>query len=264
MTPAEAVPDDPVALDLTLIAPAHNEQENVDPLLERVAAALEPLDRPFEMIVVDDNSTDGTAGKLAAARRRYPWLRVLQVTNAPAGRGLGQSAAFLVAIGAARGRLIGFLDADLQNDPADLPEMLRRLEREQVDLVQGDRSANRRDTLVRRVSSWVGRTFRRLVLGDSIRDTGCSLRLMRSEVARQLPLQYKGMHRFIPFYAGMLGYQVVESPVRHHPRTAGEAKYGIWNRALPGLVDLLAVRWMRSRLRRPEAKAMEAPAGADR
>lgn len=116
-------------------------------------------------------------------------------------------------------------------------------------MVQGDRSHARADTKVRVFSSWVGRTFRRLGLGDTIRDTGCSLRVFRRPLGLDLPLQYRGMHRFIPVYARMLGYQVIEMPVHHRHRTAGEAKYGMWNRALPGLIDLLAVRWMRSRLR---------------
>jgi dolichol-phosphate mannosyltransferase len=127
--------------------------------------------------------------------------------------------------------------------------MLKRLEAEDADMVQGDRSADRRDTVVRRASSWVGRFFRRSLLGDTIRDTGCSLRVMKREVALALPLEFRGVHRFIPFTARQLGYRVVEMPVHHRPRTAGRTKYGILNRAIPGLVDCFAMRWMRSRRR---------------
>jgi hypothetical protein len=121
-----------------------------------------------------------------------------------------------------------------------------------ADMVQGDRSHARKDNIVRRVGAIVGRTFRRWLLGDTIRDTGCSLRVMKREIAAQLPLEFKGMHRFIPVTARHLGYTVVEMKVNHRPRVAGETKYGmgITKRALPGLIDLLAVRYMRNR-RRP-------------
>ncbi|HZW10478.1 MAG TPA: glycosyltransferase, partial [Phycisphaerales bacterium] len=172
----------------------------------------------------------------------------------PPGAGNGQSAAFHAGFRAARGNLIAVLDADLQNDPADLPAMLALMRETGADLVQGDRSRARQDSLVRRGGSVVGRKFRLWLLGDRIRDTGCSLRLMRREVALALPLEFKGMHRFIPATAASLGYKVVEMPVHHRARTAGETKYGmgIAQRAIPGLIDCFAIRWMRSR-RRPVA-----------
>jgi len=255
-------------LELTILAPAHNEQDNIEPLVAEIEAVLfrmnmipdpaqardhntsSPPDFSGEFILVDDGSTDETralALKLSATR---PWMRVLSMTNTPPGKGNGQSAAFYAGIRAARGRLIALLDADLQNDPADYPDMLTLLRDKQADMVQGDRSHDRRDTLVRRLSSLVGRLFRRLLLGDTIRDTGCSLRMMKREIGLALPLEFKGMHRFIPLTARQLGYTVIEMPVHHRPRHAGEAKYGIWNRAIPGLVDCFAVRWMRNR-RRP-------------
>jgi hypothetical protein len=113
--------------------------------------------------------------------------------------------------------------------------------------VQGDRTGRRRDGVVKRVSSRVGWLFRRIALGDRVRDTGCSLRVMRRELAVRLPLEFRGMHRFIPISARHLGYAVVEVPVSHRPRLAGRSKYGIRNRAWSGLVDLLAVRWMARR-----------------
>ena len=132
--------------------------------------------------------------------------------------------------------------------------MLALLEETNADFVQGDRSRNRNDNFIRRRASEVGRLFRRLILGDTIRDTGCSLRVMRKEIAVKLPLDFKGMHRFIPATARHLGYTVVEMPVTHHARTIGETKYGklgITKRALPGLLDCFAVRWMRTRRRIP-------------
>jgi hypothetical protein len=138
--------------------------------------------------------------------------------------------------------------------------MIDDLRREKADMVQGDRSAAREDNAIRRVGSLVGRVFRRGLLDDPIRDTGCSLRVMKSEVARAIPLQFKGVHRFIPITAIHLGYKVIQRPVHHRPRVAGETKYGlgIVQRALPGLLDLLAVKWMRSR-RRPTASIEVGP-----
>jgi glycosyltransferase involved in cell wall biosynthesis len=241
--------DSPDILELSIIAPAHNEQDNIDGLLDDVAAALDGGPARFEFILIDDGSTDATRARAVAQAGRRPWLRVFAMCRTPQGRGHGQSAAFHAGIRQARGRLIALLDADRQNDPADLPAMIELMRRTGADMVQGDRSANRADTPLRRFSSWVGRTFRRALLGDTIRDTGCSLRVFKKEIGLQLPLQFKGMHRFIPVYARLLGYRVVEAPVRHRHRTAGQAKYGVWNRALPGLRDLISVRWMKNRLR---------------
>ena len=244
-------------LDLSIIAPAHNEQDNIDGLIADVRDAFGQADLTFELIVVDDGSTDATAQRLIAQLAQHDWLRAVTMLDTPPDRGHGQSAAFCAGIGAARGELIALMDADRQNDPADLLRMIERLRTEQADMVQGDRSGDRRDTMVRRVSSWVGRTFRRCLLGDTIRDTGCSLRVMKRAIALQLPLQYAGMHRFIPVYARMLGATVIEMPVAHRPRVAGRAKYGVANRALVGLRDLFAARWMRRRLRPTRCKPME-------
>ena len=240
---------------LSLIAPAHDEEANVAPLVEEVFSALSPtFEDNFEFIVIDDGSNDATRERLLELANSRPWLRVLVMSKTPPGRGNGQSAAFHAGIRAAHGELIALIDADLQNDPADLPRLVAALDSRGADFVQGDRSANRRDTPVRRASSWVGRFFRRMILGDSIRDTGCSLRVMKREVALRLPLEFRGMHRFIPVTARQMGYQVLEETVNHRPRVAGRAKYGIWNRALPGLIDCFAVRWMRGRRRSVQAE----------
>lgn len=237
-------------IELTVIAPAHNEEDNVGPLLAEIDAALAALAGRFEVIIVDDGSTDRTHERLVALMPDRPWMRLLRMADTPAGRGHGQSAAFHAGFRAARGELIALLDADLQNDPADLLRILEVMRQTGADMVQGDRSANRRDTAGRRVASWVGRSIRRALLADTIRDTGCSLRVVRREVALAIPLEFCGMHRFIPVTARHLGYTVIEVPVTHRPRTAGRAKYGVFNRAIPGLLDCLAVRWMYRR-RRP-------------
>jgi len=234
------------------VAPAHDEEDNIADLVREVEDAAQRTGLRFEMVIVDDGSTDATRDRILEQMRTRPWLRCIAMTNTPPGRGHGQSAAFHAGFRAARGRLIAVLDADLQNDPADLPAMLDLMRRECADMVQGDRSHARRDNLIRRVGSVVGRKFRLWLLGDTIRDTGCSLRLMKREIALALPLEFRGMHRFIPATARHLGFKVVEMPVRHRPRIAGQTKYGlgITKRAIPGLIDLLAVRYMRNR-RRP-------------
>ncbi len=237
-------------VELSIVVPAHNEESSLEPLVEEIAAALGPVGVAYELIIVDDGSSDGTRAELQRLAAAHPELRSFALAGAAPGRPLGQSAAFHAGFRAARGTLVASLDADLQNDPADLPALLERRRDTRADVVQGDRSRCRRDGAVRRATSRVGRFFRRWLLDDSIRDTGCSLRVMRRDVALRLPLELRGMHRFVPVTARHLGYRVVEMEVRHRPRRAGRAKYGIWNRALPGLVDCLAVRWMAGRRRR--------------
>lgn len=238
--------------DLTVLAPAHNEQDNIESLVREIDAALARTALRYEVLIIDDGSTDQTRARVRAMMASRPHLRCIAMTNTPPGKGNGQSAAFHAGFRAARGVLIAVLDADLQNDPAEVPAMVARLNESGADMVQGDRSHARKDNAVRRIGSWVGRKFRLWLLGDTIRDTGCSLRVMKREVALRIPLEFRGMHRFIPVTARHLGYKVVEMPVTHRPRTAGETKYGmgIVQRALPGLRDLFAVRWMRNR-RRP-------------
>lgn len=239
-------------VDLTVLAPAHNEEDNIAALVEQIEGAIGPTGISYEILIVDDGSTDSTRAKLTALMATRPHVRCIAMTRTPPGKGNGQSAAFFAGFRAANGRLVATLDADLQNDPADIPRMLDLLRTSGADFVQGDRSHARRDNAVRRIGSIVGRSFRRWLLGDTIRDTGCSLRVLKREIAVQLPLQFKGMHRFIPVTARHLGYTVVEMRVNHRPRIAGETKYGmgITKRAIPGLIDLLAVRYMRNR-RRP-------------
>jgi glycosyltransferase involved in cell wall biosynthesis len=242
----------PATLDLSVVAPAHNEQDNIDALVREIGQAMAGSGLSFEAVIVDDGSTDATRARLQAQMKDHPWLRCVAMTNTPKGKGNGQSAAFHAGFRACRGRLIAVLDADLQNNPAEIPAMVRLMRDRNADMVQGDRSHARKDNLVRRVGSIVGRKFRLWLLGDTIRDTGCSLRVMKREIALSLPLEFRGIHRFIPVTARHLGYKVEEMPVAHRPRVAGETKYGfgIVQRALPGLLDLLAVRWMRAR-RRP-------------
>lgn len=252
MTPPAARAESDVLLELSVVAPAHNEEDNIAALVQQIESAIAPRGIPYEILIVDDGSTDSTRARLLDLMAARPHLRCIAMSKTPPGKGNGQSAAFFAGFRAARGRLIATLDADLQNDPADIPRMLDLLASTHADFVQGDRSHARKDSAVRRVGSIVGRKFRLWLLGDTIRDTGCSLRVLKREIAIQLPLQFRGMHRFIPVTARHLGYTVVEMKVNHRPRVAGETKYGmgITKRAIPGLIDLFAVRYMRQR-RRP-------------
>lgn len=262
MPPHAHATDEPI--DLSVVAPAHNEEDNILPLVEAVGAALAGGDLDFEFIIVDDASTDATVERAGAMQPDRPWLRVVSLAKPAGGGGNGQSAAFKEGFARARGRLIAVLDADLQNDPADLPAMLDLLAREHADMVQGDRSRARRagDAWIRQAGSIVGRLFRRVLLNDTIRDTGCSLRVMKREIALRLPLEFKGAHRFIPVTARQMGYKVVEMEVSHRHRHAGQTKYGmgITKRAIPGLIDCFAVRWMGARRRVPTGVTEPTPA----
>ncbi|MCX5661840.1 MAG: glycosyltransferase family 2 protein [Planctomycetota bacterium] len=235
------------APELSIVVPAFNEEENVAPLVEEIKAKVVDAGIVVELVVVDDGSKDSTYARLTELAKKHAFLRVLRRE-----RSMGQSAAMFAGIQFAHGRYVATLDADLQNDPSDLPPMLAILRQGNADMVQGLR-AKRQDTIVRKASSWVGRTTRKLILGDDIRDTGCTTRVLRSEIAKQFPLQFKGMHRFMPVYARMVGARIVEQPVNHRPRVAGVAKYGVWNRGLSGLIDCFAMRWMLKRYRNPVA-----------
>ena len=241
-------------VELSIVVPALNEEDNVRPLVEQVEAAVHARGIEAELIVVDDGSTDRTRPILMELAQSRPWLRVLYRD-----RPLGQSAAMHAGIQAARGQWVATLDADLQNDPQDLPMMLDIVRQGEVDLVQGDRSRNRQDNVIRRWGSVVGRKARRLIVGDATRDTGCSARVMHIELARKLPLMYRGMHRFIPAYAKILDARIVEIDVCHRPRHAGTTKYGlgVLNRGFVGLFDALAVRWMMKRYRDARAEMLQ-------
>jgi dolichol-phosphate mannosyltransferase len=165
-------------------------------------------------------------------------------------RNCGQSGATAAGFAAARGRVVFTIDADLQNDPADMPEMLRVLEETGADAVCGIR-ANRRDTRVRLISSRIANRVRRWLLGDSLRDTGCALKCFRREFVRDLP-SFNGLHRFLGVLLEVQGAKVEQMAVNHRPRTRGVSKYGIGNRLWRGIRDLYGVRWLRDRWVRPE------------
>jgi len=229
--------------DLSVVFPVFNEEENIPILLEEIAAALRGQPWSYEMIAVDDGSRDRSLEILRQSRAKHPNLRVLAFE-----KNSGQSAALDAAWRAARGTYVVSLDADLQNDPADIPPMMRRLEESGADMVIGVR-VNRQDTWARRVQSRIGNGVRNWITGDRITDTGCSLKLVRRKAIERIAL-YNGMHRFLPTLVRMQGYRVVEMPVNHRPRKYGVSKYGAMNRAARGLIDCFAVRWMGKRMLR--------------
>jgi glycosyltransferase involved in cell wall biosynthesis len=225
---------------LSLVAPAHDEAPNLRPLHARIREVFDGR-LPIEIVLVDDGSTDGTAGVIRELAARDPGVRGLVLA-----RRCGQTAALAAGIREARAPLIATLDADLQNDPGDLLAMLEVLE--DHDAVVGWRT-RRRDPVGKRVASRVANRLRDLLTGDRVRDTGCSLKLFRAGAVRSLTL-YDGMHRFLPTLLRQQGFDVVEHPVGHAPRTAGRSKYGTLDRAGRALADVLAVAWMgRRRLR---------------
>ena len=233
---------------LSLVIPAFNEQENVEALLSRVGAALALTQKAFEVVIVDDGSTDRTPQLLDQALAKYPWLRVLRLKG-----NHGQSAAFDAGFKAARGDVIATIDADLQNDPEEIPRLLPLLDGH--DMIAGWRQ-KRNDTWLRRMQSKIANKIRNWISEETIHDSACSLKLYRRHCVEGLQL-YKGMHRFMPTLVKMRGYTVREEPVKHSPRFAGTAKYGLRNRAWRAFVDLLAVRWMKNRYIRYEAAEVE-------
>jgi dolichol-phosphate mannosyltransferase len=226
--------------DLSVVFPVYNEEENIPILLDEIAQALAGQPWTYEVVAVDDGSTDRSLAVLHEQRTKHPMLRVLAFE-----KNSGQTAALDAAWRAARGRFVVSLDADLQNDPADIPVMMRRLEEQGVDMVIGVR-VNRQDTWGRKMQSRIGNGVRNWITNDSITDTGCSLKLVRREAIDRVRL-YTGMHRFLPTLVRFEGYKVAEMPVNHRPRKYGVSKYGAMNRAFRGLADCLAVRWMSSR-----------------
>lgn len=231
----------PGPVDVSLVIPVYNERENLAPLLEEIRRALDG--RRYEVVAVNDGSTDGSLDELKTLKRRFPELHVVSFeANA------GQSAAFVAGFRAARGAVVVTLDADGQNDPADVPALLDALSRSGATAAAGYR-ATRADTAWKRLQSRIANSVRNRLNRETIRDTGCSLKAFRAEALERLP-QFSGMHRFLPTLVKMDGGTVVEVPVGHRARRGGTTKYGMWNRVFRSLADALAVRWMQRRLLR--------------
>jgi len=218
---------------ISVVIPLFNEEENIADLQAELASALAGIDH--EIVFVDDGSKDHTLERI----KRGPGVRILVFA-----KNTGQSAAMYVGINAARGDVIVLLDGDLQNDPKDIPRLLAEIDKG-ADLVCGYR-AKRRDNLAKKISSRVANTIRSRFTKDGVRDTGCTLKAMRTECRIAL-VPFRGMHRFIPALVKGMGYKLTEVPVNHRPRIHGESKYKFGSRVIKATEDMFAVRWLLSR-----------------
>ncbi len=231
--------------DLSVVIPVYNEEASLSPLWSELREVLERLGLAFEVVFVDDGSRDRSAEIIRSLREVDQRVRLVRLkVNG------GETAATDAGFKAARGRRIVVMDADLQNDPADIPMLLSHLDH--WDAVTGwrvNRAAG--DNLVRRASSRVANRVRNWVSDETIQDSGCTFRAFRRECLRGLVL-YRGFHRFIPSLLKVRGYRVIEVPVGHRPRRFGRSKYGVLNRAVVAFADLLVIRWMNVRLLRYE------------
>ncbi len=227
--------------EISVVAPCHNERDNLRPLRDAIRAALEPLGLAYEIILVDDGSSDQSWEVLRELGCADGRVRALRFAF-----NCGQSAALWAGIQAARGRTLVTLDADLQNPPSEIPRLLEALR--EADCVCGSRVAARAagDSWLRRASSHVANWVRNKVSGETISDAGCCFRAFRRECVANVKF-FRGAHRFLPTLIKMEGYRVIEIPVRHNPRGSGQTHYGVWNRLFKSSADLLAVRWMKKR-----------------
>jgi glycosyltransferase involved in cell wall biosynthesis len=232
--------------ELSVVIPCHNEAENLRPLLAAIHAALDPLSVNFEVVITDDCSTDESWRVLQELAASDPRLIAQRFKF-----NCGESAASWAGMQTARGRYIATLDADLQNDPKDLPAMMNALER--ADCVCGTRVETRGegDSWLRIVSSRIANWVRNKLSGENITDAGCTYRVFKRECISRIKF-FNGAHRFLPTLIKMEGFSVTEVPVSNNPRHAGQSHYGVWNRLFKSFRDLLAVRWMKSRKLRYE------------
>jgi len=231
--------------DLSVVIPVYNEEESLPPLWAELREVLADLGLVFEVVFVDDGSHDRSAEIIRSFREADPRVRLVRLKA-----NWGETAATDAGFKAARGRRVVVMDADLQNDPRDIPTLLSHLDH--WDAATGWRVKRAEgDNLVRRASSRVANGIRNWLSDETIQDSGCTFRAFRRECLRGLVL-YRGFHRFIPTLLKMRGYRVIEVPVSHRPRRFGRSKYGVLNRASVAFADLLVIRWMNARLLRYE------------
>lgn len=233
-------------IELSVIAPIYNEEESIEALHRAVTDALHGKIDRYEIILVNDGSGDRSGVLLDELAEQDSQVRVLHFRS-----NCGQTAAIWAGMRAAEGQYIALIDADLQTDPNDIFTLMPYMK--EYDFANGMR-VQRRDTIVKKVSSRVGNGVRNWLTGDTIYDTGCPMKLMKREVAQSYYL-FNGMHRFLPTLAKMNGFKVIEVGVNHRERQYGVSKYGVFNRAFVGLMDAIVVRWLKKRTIRYEFKA---------
>lgn len=239
---------------LTVLVPVFNEAGNLSPLADEIAAAMTGV--PFEMVFVDDGSSDRSAEELLSLQQRHPAARVVRHRKRA-----GKSAALFTGFRAARGEWIQTLDGDGQNDPKDAAALWARLQASpppaKLGLVAGVRK-RRNDGAIKFLSSRIANFIRRSMLNDATPDTGCGFKLIRREVAVQLPF-FDGMHRFLPALTRRTGFDIMQTPVEDRPRTAGKSKYGFFGRLGAGIVDLWGVFWLMRRGTHAEPEEIPRP-----
>lgn len=238
------------APSFSVVIPCYNELDNIATLIDEVVAAFAGRS-DFEVVVVDDFSSDGTRARLVAEKQRH--AGVLRVVGHSVNR--GQSAAICSGIDAARGSWIVTLDGDGQNDPADIPRLLTRISAPHdaaTNLIICGYRKQRRDNWIRRLSSRVANGIRARALGDATPDTGCGLKVFSRALFLQLP-RFDHMHRFLPALVQRVGGTAVSVEVHHRPRLHGQSKYGVWNRLWVGIVDIFGVMWLRTRRFKPSS-----------
>ncbi|WP_115720423.1 glycosyltransferase family 2 protein [Gallaecimonas mangrovi] len=230
-------------MEVSIVIPAKNEAENLPGLLQEIDTAMDK--DSFDVWVIDDGSTDNSWPLLTALKTRYPWLHALRLKQS-----CGQSTAVWLGARKAQGRFIATIDGDGQNDPADIPLLLKSaLEQRGPVCICGIRT-RRNDTWLKRVSSKVANGVRRRILADGVVDTGCGLKLISRDLFLTLPY-FDHMHRFLPALCVRTGAAIKSLPVNHRARQAGVSKYGLHNRLWVGLVDMVGVRWLQRRAKQP-------------
>lgn len=222
----------------SIVIPLKNEEGNVKELISEIEIVMNRLHTPWELICIDDGSTDGTLALLKDLTIQKPFLRVVVFDG-----NFGQSSGFDAGFKAANGEFTITMDGDRQNDPEDIPKMIEAMGN--CDLICGHR-VNRKDTVIKRVTSWLANFCRSRLCKDGVHDSGCSLKIYKTSSLRQIKM-YQGMHRFLPALFVAEGFRVKEIAVNHRPRVSGKTKYNFLNRSFNTIADMLAVRWMRQR-----------------
>ena len=229
----------PGKVDVSICVPVFNEEENLPVLVESIDAVFKGLPQSFEVVFADDASSDKSWDVIQRLKLKYPFIRAVRLN-----RNSGESAAEEAAMKAARGAVFMTMDADMQNDPCDIPDFMTAIK--DADAVCGTRVGRRRDPFIRLVSSKIANWVRNTLSGESISDAGCTYRAFKRECFEKIRM-YDGMHRFLPTLFRIEGFRVVEIPVSHNERKFGASKYGVWNRLFKSFYDLIAVRWMKKK-----------------
>lgn len=227
-----------IPIKYSVVIPLKDEEENIIDLVNELEVTMVALNAPWELICIDDGSTDKTSLILNSLVERKPFVRVLTFSQ-----NYGQSSAFDAGFKAAQGEFVITMDGDRQNDPADIPKLIEALP--ESDLVCGHR-VNRQDPWSKKITSRLANKIRNRLCQDHVHDTGCSLKIYRTACLRHIKM-YQGMHRFLPALFSIEGFRVKEIPVNHRERTRGKTKYNFFNRSFNTISDMLAVRWMRKR-----------------